>query len=397
MSKHSVGYMLSTILVAIIFSASAAAGSESEKVEVDVKGGGLKVTQGDNGFEIGGALMWDVDRFEGLHNHLDPDNGDWTNQSELRRARINLEGHIGDEWHAKVQLDFSDSLGTVDVDDALVVYSGWDVADINIGQTKEPFGLENLTSSKYTTFIERSMVSGAFSPGRQPGIGLSGRIKKRLTWTIGAFEATSSETGSDTYAVTGRITYVPWRRDAGIIHLGIAGSSRDMGGTIYRIDETAEVHTAREFVDSAEIQADSLALLGFELAVGLGPFSLQAEYMRADVDAAVGADADYDGYYIQASYFVTGDRRPYKKGVFGKVKPQGKSGALELAARYSYLDARDNQVGVAAANTVLGVTYYFNRQIRVMGNYIATRLSEDEGTEEEGTGNAISLRLQFLF
>jgi len=385
---------LSLVLAVTILSASPAFGPGRAKV--DVEGGGLKVTQGKYEFEIGGALMWDFDRYNGLHHHAAEAGSGWVNQTELRRLRINLEGGVGDHWRADIQIDFNDSLATVEVDNALVIYSGWDIADINIGQAKEPFALEAQTSSKYTTFIERTMATRAFSPGYQPGISLSGRIKKRVTWALGAYEASTSLTGGDTYAVTGRITYAPWLEDNGVLHLGIAGSFRNMDGTIYRIDETAEVHTAREFVDSAVTQAESVDLLGLELALVLGQFSLQAEYMRADVDASVGEGAAYCGYYVQAGYFVTGDRRPYKKGAFRKVKPESESGALELAGRYSVLDARDNQVGVVAANTTLGVNYYVNRRIRLMANFIATRLSENDGTEEEDSGDAISLRLQFL-
>ena len=46
--------------------------------------------------------------------------------------------------------------------------------DIIVGQDKEPFGLEELTSSKNLSFIERSMVSSAFTPGRNIGISLNG-------------------------------------------------------------------------------------------------------------------------------------------------------------------------------------------------------------------------------
>ncbi len=395
MSKQFAGKMLFMVLIVTVLSVSAASGSE--EVEIDVKGGGLSVEQGGNEFEISGTLMWDFDRYDGLHRRTE-DDSDWISQSELRRVRLKLEGHVGDNWHAKLQFDFKDSLGTVEVDDALVVYSGWNMADIKIGQTKEPFGLENLTSSRHTTFIERSMATRAFAPGRQPGLGLSGRIKKRLTWSLGVYETTRSDTDGETYATTARITYTPWVQDSSVIHLGIAGSTRDLGGAGYRIDETAEVHTAREFVDSAEIQAEALALIGLEFALVLGPFSFQTEYIQANVNADMGDDATYHGYYVQTSYFVTGEARPYKykKGAFGKVKPDGKRGALELAVRYSFLDARDNQEGVAAANTVLGVTYYFNRQIRLMANYIATRLSEEERTEGDDTSSAVSLRFQFL-
>lgn len=389
--KNKLKILLSITILAVCTSAGA------DEVKIDVKGGGLKVKQGDNKFEIGGALMWDFDRYDGVHRQMTERDNSWINHSELRRARIGFKGSIGKIWQASLQLDFDDTSDTVDVDDAVVVYSGWDMASIHVGQTKEPFGLENLTSSKYTTFIERSMATNGLTPDRHPGIGLSGDVEKKFTWAVGVYEAANSVTEGGLYAVTGRVTYAPWLEEHSFLHLGVAGSVRDLDGEMVAIDEAAEVHTAREFIDSAETQADTLNLLGLELALGLGPFSLQAEYMLEDVNAQAGDDATYYGYYVQASYFLTGESRPYKKGIFGKVKPDRKSGALELAARYSFLDASDNQLGVAAANTVLGATYYFNPQVRLMGNYIHTRLTEDNESEKDDTGNALSLRAQFIF
>lgn len=391
---HKRKYVTMVVLfLAIFFPAS----SHARSTDINVKGDGLRVQQGDNEFEIGGALMWDFDRFDGLHLQTNGDSENSQNQSELRRARIDMKGKIGKEWQASLQFDFSDTETSVDVDDALIIYSGWKVAKVNVGQSKEPFGLENLTSSKYTTFIERSMVTNALSPGRQPGVGLNGDIAKKVAWALGLYEATSSETEGDTYATTGRLTAAPWHGDDFLLHLGISGSVRDMNGELFRIDETAEVHTAREFVDSPETQAETLSLLGLETALLWKSFSLQVEYMLADIKADVGENADYFGYYVQTSYFVTGESRRYNKGAFKKIKPKLKSGALELAARYSFLDARDNQEGTVAANTSLGATYYFNSQVRLIGNYIFTQLLEKDDNEEDDTGNAFSLRIQYVF
>ena len=97
---------------------------------------------------------------------------------------------------------------------------------------------------------------------------------------------------------------------------------------------------------------------------------------------------------MQSSYFLTGESRSYEKGRFGKIKPHAKSGAYELLARYSVLDAQDNNAGVEATNITLGINYYMNKQTRLMANYINTELSEKDSDEN---GNALSFRIQYSF
>ena len=74
--------------------------------------------------------------------------------------------------------------------------------------------------------------------------------------------------------------------------------------------------------------------------------------MQAEIDASHLGDPTFDGYYVQAGYFLTGEHRPYVfgRGGFGRVKPKsifGKDdgrGAWEIAARYSTLDLTDGAV-----------------------------------------------------
>jgi len=88
------------------------------------------------------------------------------------------------------------------------------------------------------------------------------------------------------------------------------------------------------------------------------------------------------GAYVMASYFLTGESRPYDtaSGVFKRVKPNENflggdgCGAWEAAVRYSYLDL-DMAGDLASSNTALhdvtaGVNWYWNPVFRVMFNYV---------------------------
>ncbi len=128
--------------------AEAAAGSaqDTDEVEIGIKDGHLRLASkdGHTAVEIGGRLHLD-----GAVFHEDQASiGDGT---EIRRARIYLAGKFND-WQFKNQLDFASN--AVAIKDAYLRYNGLP-AQITIGNHKEPFSLEELTSSNSMTFMER--------------------------------------------------------------------------------------------------------------------------------------------------------------------------------------------------------------------------------------------------
>ena len=378
----------------------APSGGQSRKRD---KNAGLnKIGQVDPKIELGISLQWDYDYFNGANIKSAQKGNQWCSTSELREASIALKSNLNRDWQAKLKVTFNDEGNPAsEIDDAYIKFTGWKDAGLTIGKTKEPFGLEELTGSDDIATIERAMATHAFAPGRQSGLGLSGDIRQ-FTWAIGVYKAIDRGDKGDTYALTTRLTFAPWQHKKSLLHLGIAGSARDYGGEVYKIEERAEVHTAKKVVTSVNTLADKVNLLGLEAAWVSGPFSLQAEYMTASMKADIGHDATYTGYYIQGSYFLTGESRQYKKGIFDKIKPGAQYGALELMSRYSVLDAGDNNtvndprnsIGVKAANLTFGVNYYINEQVRLTTNYIKTRLT---GNMEDGrdSANAISFRAQY--
>ena len=70
------------------------------------------------------------------------------------------------------------------------------IGNVRVGHFKECFGLEQLTSDNYTTFMERSLDDeGAFVPGRNDGImAYNWTENQRATWAIGTF---TNQTGFD--------------------------------------------------------------------------------------------------------------------------------------------------------------------------------------------------------
>jgi len=138
-----------------------------------------------------------------------------------------------------------------------------------------------------------------------------------------------------------------------------------------------------KFVDAKYKDVDNYNVFGGELAYVNKRLRVQGEYMMASYSFLENADWDGDvsnsGGYIYASYFLTDDGHKYdhRDAEFGRLVPNSKSGAWEVAARYSFVSLNDDDVledgdpskyGESTSIT-LGLNYYPNPNVRFMLNY----------------------------
>jgi phosphate-selective porin OprO/OprP len=142
-------------------------------------------------------------------------------------------------------------------------------------------------------------------------------------------------------------------------------------------------------------------LLDGELAYQCGRLRVQAEKIAVGVARNDPLPAlNFGGGYVCASFFLTHDAYPYewRAAQFQRVRPTGKIGAIEIAARYSYADLNDLEVkgGQAGAFTV-GMYWYPNPNIKMMLDYVM--LNNDANANAKGTlvGNDDYRFLQFRF
>lgn len=314
--------------------------------------------------------------------------GDLKDTVEIRRARLYTAGTIYKDFIYKFQMDFAG--GDADFKD---VYFGMKnipyIGRVRVGHMQEPFCVEQLTSNKYITFLERSLAD-VFSPERNTGIMANNTLfDKRMTWAAGGFfDADSFADGtSNEVNFTARVTGLPIYENQGdqLLHLGLGYTYRNPEESV-RYRQRPENHLAPYFVDTGNIAAKNVNQLGYEVAGVYGPFSLQGELVHNYVNKTTGSEyAQFYGIYGQASYFITGETRPYdtKTGVFSRVIPrndfsieEGTYGAWELAARYSHLDLNDNDVsGGIMSDVTIGINWYLNPNMRIMGNYIHSHLN----------------------
>ncbi|MBA3563184.1 MAG: porin [Gammaproteobacteria bacterium] len=337
--------------------------------------------------EVGGRLHVDGALY-------DEDVTDLASGTEFRRARIFVEGALAEDWSYKLEYDFADE----ELKDAFAEFSGLAAGSLQLGHFKQAFSLEELTSSRYITFMERALPN-VFVPSRRIGAGYE-NYARPLGFAAGVFGNGTGDSNEDEgVGAAGRLVFAPEVGEGGLLHLGLAATwlepeTTDPANDSFRIRQRPESHvTDTRLIDTGTLEgAKSMQNYGFEAAWNLGSLSLQGEYVLSAVDTSFG-DFDFDGWYAYGSWFPGGESRPYKDGAFQRVEAND---AWELALRYSSLDLDDGAVaGGKQDDITVGVNYYVNPYLRFMFNYV--RADVEGGINGDEEPNIYQVRVSFDF
>jgi phosphate-selective porin OprO/OprP len=166
---------------------------------------GLRIESEDkyNLFRIGGRLFIDG----GFSTQ--PERG-VESIANIRQARLELDGRVQKYWEYRFQYEFAASsvsnVGALGgVRDAFIANTYFDPVAFQVGNSFEPFGLEDSKSTNSTTFLEKGLPAEAFGPGRHVGLAALATGDK---WTAkGGVYSTSPQDGSLAPAPG---TPVPW-------------------------------------------------------------------------------------------------------------------------------------------------------------------------------------------
>lgn len=338
--------------------------------------------------------------------------------ADFRRARLAASGNVAPQVSYFFQMDFA-FFGRPTFTDVWFAVNDVPVfGNIKIGQWKQPFSLEVVSSFRYTTFMERSLVFQPFTPFRRLGIGFYDWSDDLNTTWAGSLIRTGQDQYGDTladrggYGAVGRITHLlNWDEPSDgryYTHVGAgywlnvppndATRFRTIpeifigefaGGAVGTSGQAVpnQLNGTPFFVDSGPIATNSENIFGTELLWVHGAWSLQSELMCAIVDRAQASTIALPGGYAQLGYFLTGEHRPYdrKAGAIDRVKPfedffwvQGSDGcvhrgmgAVELAGRVSYIDLNASNVrGGELTDLTLGVNWYLNPYTKLVANYV---------------------------
>jgi phosphate-selective porin OprO and OprP len=366
----------------------------------------------------------------------------------LRRARLGIEGTFFKNTDYKFEYDFTRGGGATasGVTDAFVRYNFSKPFSVKFGAFKEPFSLEEATSNRYTTFIERNMATNTFVDNMNTykmGIGANYAEERWQIGTslqtegVGAYNnaygtngtqsATNSQGGvnrngggGDTsWEANVRLTGLPWMESkTKFWHVGASGSYINInnnylgsgkynnGGVIFangigtNVDRTSMLNTGNLTMGDkgkkGSYQAQHLTRFGAETALVYGPFSAQGEYIQTNVSGSGYNDESLSGFYGYMTYFLTGESRAYKAktAAWDRVKPnhnfdmKGGLGAWEVAAGYDSIDLNDGVIhGGRVSTAKFGINWYPNSHVRVMANYLHA-LDINTGTAANVQGGA---------
>lgn len=411
----------------------------------------LESPQKDFTIHVGGTFQFDAGWFaaDQLLQSGAGGVGPFFDGTNFRRARIRLEGAVWEVMEYEFVYEFFNAIADplVPPREATVFYTPaptefwvqfrnlpW-LGNVRIGNLKEWFSLEHLTSHRFLEFMERSPLFdsstvSAFNNGYNPGISAyrtwcdehvftGGGVYKNVGNTFGFAPADGQ------LAVTGRIVGLPVWEDDGerLLHIGAAVSHRDPINDGVRLRSRPSVRAQPApllpiLIDTGRIDADSHDLFNIETAAVYGPFTIQAEYTGQFVQEARMSGGPnlgtlyFQGAYVQALVFLTREKRPYNRRFFvwNRIEPLepfffvdgcgghifGK-GAWELGVRYSYLDASDRAVQAGRLDDVtLGLNWYLNANAKIQFNYDITRRG-DVPVPGQGVVHSFGTRLAFDF
>lgn len=376
-----------------------------------------EVSEGDTEWD-NGILYWKSDDgkfatrmdvriyFNGAY-FFDDNRNILSNQTNLRKARLAFKVKLWEFWHAEWDIDVAEE--QQEVEDMIISYTGFPNSHIKFGNFKMALSLNELTSSRFLTFCERSYVANAFETDRHFGLEYS-KWKKINDFNINFradlfgqgmdvesesdYEKEIDETGN---GFATRLVIAPEFDDI-LIHTGFSTAMRKPDDESEEAEFKSEPETKIgdvEFLDTGTIgSVDYTLKFGLEGAMRFKNICIQAEYISTKVARLHNeTNANLDGGYGFVSWILTGEKRSWHldSGEFGQIIPKSnKIGAWEVAARYSHLNLTDEDADVyggLANNVTLGVNWYPNPNIKFQLNYTMVDNSKYANSEGDYQGN----------
>lgn len=333
---------------------------------------------------------------------------DLSSGTNFRRAQLGVEGTVFKDWAYSVIYDFGGGGGVEQqgrVSSAYIQYNGLKPFQIRAGAFAPVIGLEDSTSSADTLFLERPAASEL----SRANTGGDGRVGFQVAAIGETYLAAVSLTGSSTtsasvfdeqLAVNGRLAYLAYSDGdtkvvgslSGVYLFDPADSAAGPGvATPIALSDRPELRVdGTQLIGTGNIDADALAIAGVETGAQWKNFYAQGGYFYYGIERRASAleNPDFDAWYIEASWILTGEAKRYDAGRAAFRSPQPAEpfafgdtpglGAWEIAAKYSVANLNFDETLLPAAGGVRGgeqdvwglaLNWYPNNALRLQLNY----------------------------
>jgi phosphate-selective porin OprO/OprP len=385
--------------------------------------------------------------------------------TRVRRFRIGVEGSMPWGFGYKAEVDYAN--GSVGFGDVVLTWNKpGSLVTLTLGNQESLDGMEQMSSSRWSSFIERAQINDAFINTRRLGFAAGIRNKANtLRADVGIFAGHSIDASLDNKGWIGaaRVTYTPYV-GSGFVHLGLnfqhrefqknagstaltSGSGSPSAGRLVRYRARPFLQTTDlRYVDTGNFAAKGDDIFGAELYGvfkslhfgGEAQYTKVRAYRRGAVLTGIDAfssntqlvpsgNPSFFGGHFEVGYFLTGETRGYKNGLWDRTKvlrpvQDGGSGAWQLVARYDYLDLKSKKLQRGFSNDfttgnfvasndpfrggkqtgyLAGVTWIPMDYVRFLLNYIHTEVSGGptaKGLNRKGfSTDAVALRAQIDF
>jgi phosphate-selective porin OprO and OprP len=423
---------------------------------------GIESADGQNSIYLTGRLHFDAadylsydpqSRFAAVQN--------LNSGVNARRARIGVTGKFLSDWDYTLIFDFGGSQDTGNssaVQNAFVTYNGLKKHDLlpvalDLGYMDTPFTLAEATSSNDILMLERPSITvvamNLFAGDFRSAFGA--RSNDDRYWAGVYVTGPTSGTPHNTpqsFGAFGRATYqvLQGKDDTGqdySVHLG-----GDVGALLHPPAPSNNVATVT-LSDRPELRVDPTQILntgalgtatnpvtgaqvyGVEAAAAWRNFFLQSEYYTINLDRRGLQQNNFNGYYVEGSWVITGENRRYNasSGAYSNPIPARPFepwsdnyglGAFELAGRYSVINLNDrfasglttpSGIGGGRQNVAsVDLIWYPNRNMRFMLEFLHGNIAKNYSTAAGGgvagtplgepiggRVNALALRTQIAF
>jgi phosphate-selective porin OprO/OprP len=290
---------------------------------------------------------------------------DEESNSEIRRARVFHKGSLQDFFY-EAELDFADEVSFKDV----YLGYGFNGFRVKVGNMKIPFSMETYSSSKYSPFMESSLVD-TLTENRKLGseVSLSAKVDKhRTNIFFGVFKNSIDEERDDDDKRTRGVVKATYGYKLGKgekVHIGTSYMYTDFYDDNRRYKHKSRIEEIEEKLLNVNFKnVENTEDFGFETLYLKDSFHFQAEYLESHLDKY-----KLFGYYAQVGYFLFGGKKKFKLGE-AKFSNAKNSDDLEIALRYSRLDLRD-VVEEYQEKWDLALNWHISKNVKLLTNYSA--------------------------